>query len=47
MLLDNISSKAIFCFLYSRDTVVALFDELVINAKKFATATSKEIEKWR
>ncbi|CAL4981681.1 unnamed protein product [Urochloa decumbens] len=29
------------------DTVVALFDELVINTKKLVTATSKGIEKWR
>jgi len=36
-----------FFLLYSRDTVVALFDELVINTKKLVTATSKGIEKWR
>ncbi|PUZ44178.1 hypothetical protein GQ55_8G069300 [Panicum hallii var. hallii] len=29
------------------DTVVALFDGLVINTKKLVTATSKGIEKWR
>jgi len=36
-----------FSLLFSRDTVVGLFDELVINTKKFVTATSKGIEKWR
>ncbi|KAG8089402.1 hypothetical protein GUJ93_ZPchr0011g28749 [Zizania palustris] len=29
------------------DTIVGLVDELVVNTKKFARATSKEIEKWR
>ncbi|VAI02871.1 unnamed protein product [Triticum turgidum subsp. durum] len=32
--------------LYSRDTIAGLFDELVVNTKKLATATSKQIEKW-
>jgi hypothetical protein len=31
---------------YFRDTVAGLFDELVVNTKKLATATSKQFEKW-
>ncbi|XBH54732.1 uncharacterized protein [Aegilops tauschii subsp. strangulata] len=29
-----------------KDTIAGLFDELVVNTKKLATATSKQIEKW-
>jgi hypothetical protein len=36
-----------FSLFFSRDTVGALFDELVINTKKLVTSTSKGIEKWR
>ncbi|XP_047087962.1 keratin, type II cytoskeletal 5-like [Lolium rigidum] len=31
---------------FPTDTVAGLFDELVVNTKKLATATSKQIEKW-